>query len=97
MIKRFITALAASLLLITSAFAADVDGEWDIMLSASEGAATVPMSITVDGEIAKAMADGEELVGTYKDGELKLEGPYYVPEAGMSSTLDINATLEGDE
>ncbi len=83
-------------MLIGNAFAADVDGEWSIMFSAAEGGSTVPMTITVDGEAAKAMAGSDELSGTYKDGKLMLEGPMYVPEAGMTSTLNMDATVDGD-
>ena len=94
---KFITIVASTLFMITSAFASDVDGNWNIMFSSAEGGAMVPMEIKVEGENVTAMADGDELTGTYKDGELKLKGPMYVPEAGMSSTLDMTAKLEGED
>ncbi len=94
---RFFIAVITSLFLVTSAFAADVDGEWSVMFNAAEGGTTVPMTITVDGEDAKAMAGTDELTGTYKDGKLTLEGPMYVPEAGMTSTLNMDATIDGDK
>ncbi|MDA9770623.1 hypothetical protein N9D02_06240 [Emcibacteraceae bacterium] len=94
---RLITIVATVLLMISSATAADVDGNWNVMFSSAEGGVMVPMEIKVDGENVTAMADGDELTGTYKDGELKLKGPMYVPEAGMSATLDMTAKLEGED
>lgn len=94
---KLITIMASALLMLSSASAADVDGNWNVMFSSAEGGAMVPMEIKVDGENVTAMADGDELRGTYKDGELKLKGPMYVPEAGMSATLDMTAKLEGND
>ena len=94
---KVIAIIAASLIMITSVFAADVGGNWDVMFSSAEGGSMVPMEIKIDGETATVIADGDELIGTYKDGELKLKGPMYVPEAGMSATLDMTAKLEGDD
>lgn len=94
---KVIAIIATSLIMITSAFAADVDGNWAVMFSSPEGGSVVSIEIKIDGETATAMADGDELIGTYKDGELKLKGPMYVPEAGMSATLDMTAKLEGDD
>lgn len=97
MFKKFLSVLTASILFIGSAFAADVDGEWNVSMNSAEGGTVVPMTISVDGENAKAVVGSDELTGTYKDGELKLKGPLYVPEAGMSATLDMTATLEDDQ
>lgn len=96
-LARLITIIVTTLLMITSAYAADVDGNWNVMFSSAEGGAMVPMEIKVDGENVTAMADGDELTGTYKNGELTLKGPMYVPEAGMSATLDMTAKLEGND
>ena len=84
-------------LMISSAFAADVDGNWSISMTAAEGATMVSMSVAVDGEKVTAMIGSDVLDGTYKNGELKLKGPFYVPEAGMSSTLDMTARLDGEQ
>lgn len=97
MIKNIFCFAVASLLFVSNAFAADVDGEWSVAMNSAEGGTIVPMTISVEGETAKAMVGTDELTGTYKDGELKLTGPLYVPEAGMTSTLDMTATLDGDQ
>lgn len=94
---RITGSLIALCLMATSAFAADVDGNGNVTLSAAEGATSLNMTIAVDGESATATAGSDEFKGTYKDGELKLEGSLYVPEAGMSSKLDMIAKLDGDE
>jgi len=83
--------------MISSAFAADVDGDWSVAMSAAEGAAVVSMSIAVDGENATASIGTDEFTGTYKNGQLKLKGSLYVAEAGMSSTFDMTAKVDGDE
>lgn len=97
MISRILGVFSISMLLITNAFAADVDGKWNITFSSSEGGATIPFEITVDGENVTADADGDALTGTYKDGVLKIKGPMYVAEAGMSATLDMTAKLDGED
>lgn len=92
-----ITSIIALFFMTSSVFAADVDGDWNVTMSAAEGATMLTMTITVDGETATATAGEDELTGTYKNGELKLEGLLYIPEAGMSSDLDMTAKLDGDE
>lgn len=94
---RIITGLFASLMIISSTFAADVDGDWSMAMTAAEGFAIVNMSIAVDGENATASIGTDEFTGTYKNGELNLKGSLYVAEAGMSSTFDMTAKLDGEE
>ncbi|HRW28460.1 MAG: hypothetical protein KDF58_10915 [Alphaproteobacteria bacterium] len=84
-------------LMASTAFAADVDGNWSISMTAAEGATMVSMSVAVSGEVATAMIGSDTLAGTYKNGELKLTGPMYVPEAGMSSTLNMIARYNSDQ
>ncbi|MCC3860670.1 hypothetical protein [Pseudemcibacter aquimaris] len=97
MILRFLGIISLSLLFISSALAADIDGNWSITFSTAEGGSTIPFEIMVDGETVTADADGDALEGTYKDGVLKIKGPMYVPEVGMSATLDMTAQLEGND
>lgn len=96
MLTRIMTAVFAVLVMATSSFAADIDGEWNVMLSASEGSTSIPLTIKVDGETATADADGDKLTGTYIDGELKLEGSVYIAEAGFAENGTIVARLNGD-
>lgn len=96
MILKLLYGTFISLLFTCTALAAEVDGEWDMVMSAAEGATMVTMTITVDGEIAHATAGTDKFTGTYKDGKLTLKGALYVPEAGMSSNMDLAADLVND-
>ncbi|MCC3860669.1 hypothetical protein [Pseudemcibacter aquimaris] len=96
MITRIMTAVFATLLMVTSSFAADAEGEWSITLSAAEGSTSIVMDIKVDGENATGTSDGDELKGTLKDGVLVLSGDLYIADAGMSDTADLKATIDGN-
>jgi hypothetical protein len=93
------TTLFASALLILAAtigIAAPVDGEWDLSLTAPEGATYFKMTIAIDGEAASGMVGEVAFNGSYKDGNLKLTGDYYVPEAGYNAVLDLDMRLDGE-
>lgn len=92
-----ISILLSAGLMVSHAFAADVDGNWNVSMTAAEGATMVSMSVSVSGEVATAMIGSDTLAGSYKNGELKLTGPMYVPEAGMSATLNMIARLDGGQ
>ena len=77
--------------------AASVDGDWNLSLTAPEGATYFRMAIAVDGENASGKVGEADFSGSYKDGNLKLTGDYYVPEAGYNAVLDLDMRLEGDE
>ena len=95
--KRLIFHVGMALtLMVSSAFAADVDGSWNLSLSAAEGSTSVGMTIKVDGETATAEAAGDKLTGTYIDGELKLKGDLFIADAGFASKADMTAKMEGN-
>ena len=52
--------------MITSAFAADVDGNWAVMFSSAEGGSVVSIEIKIDGETTTAMASVMNLSGHIK-------------------------------
>ena len=76
-----------------TAWAADVDGEWGLAMVATEGSAFVSMTISVEGETAIGTTSDSELTGTYKDGELELDGELFLVEAGYSADANLTARL----
>ena len=87
-------ALFAVLAIVSAA--ATVDGDWNLSLTAPEGATYFRMTIAVDGESASGTVGETAFGGSYRDGNLKLTGDYYVPEAGYVAILDLDMRLEGD-
>lgn len=75
---------------------ADIDGEWNVSLTAPEGATYFKMTVASDGEMVTGRIGETVLSGTYIDGRLKLKGDYYVVEAGYTSKLDMDIRLQGD-
>lgn len=91
-----IGAALAAMLLGACASAPAVNGDWDVTLVAPEGQTGFTMSVVVDGDNATATTGPHTFSGTFRDGELRLQGEYYVPEAGYSAVLDMNAQLVED-
>lgn len=94
-IKRAFIALAATLF-IACASAPPVNGNWDLMLMAAEGSTGFPITIEAIGDQASASGGGSDFTGTWEDGELKLAGDFFVPEAGYSAELNMTVRVEGD-
>ena len=96
MSKILMLAMAATLMVACASTPA-VNGAWEVAVTAPEGATYFTMSVAVDGEEASGMVGEEPFSGTYTDGELKLSGDYYVPEAGYSAELNMDIRLEDDQ
>lgn len=94
--RKILISAITSLFMLSTSFAADVDGTWNISLMAPEGGAQDELIVTTDGEIANAKLGPEDLTGTYINGVLKLKGTVFSPEAGMSAELDMTANIDGD-
>ena len=96
--SNLLTSLLAALLLAACASAPPpVNGDWDLMLTAAEGATGFPITIEANGTEAAASGGDAEFTGTWMDGELKLVGEFFVPEAGYAAPLDMTMRVEGDE
>ncbi|MGI9203793.1 MAG: hypothetical protein ACR2Q3_07265 [Woeseiaceae bacterium] len=97
--KRLHALLVSSVftLLCTLSFAADVDGDWSMTLSAPEGTTYITMTISVDGEQATGTTADSEVSGTYKNGKLKLEGKLYLADGGYASDMEMEAELRGEK
>jgi hypothetical protein len=94
-IKNTSLAFLLTAIALTAA-AANVDGDWNLSLTAPEGATYFKMTIAIDGETATGMVGEAAFSGTYRDGSLMLTGDYYVVEAGYNSTLNLDMRLEDD-
>lgn len=92
-----LTQLLAALVLTACATAPPVNGEWDLMLTAPEGSTGFPISIEANGTDATASGGGSEFSGTWMDGELRLTGEFFVPEAGYAAELDMTMRVEDDQ
>ena len=87
----------AAFLLAACASTPPVNGDWDLMLTAAEGSTGFPITIEASGTEAAASGGDAEFTGTWMDGELKLVGEFFVPEAGYAAPLDMTIRVEGDE
>ncbi len=89
--------VAAVAMLGASVQAADIDGAWNLVFQTQAGPREASLTVVTDGDEVNARLDQTDLVGTYKDGTLVLEGNHYAAEAGYSDTLRIECRLvEGE-
>ena len=93
--KKLFTLVA--LLAAAMAFAAPVDGDWNVTLTAPEGSTSFTMTVETEGETALGRAGDATFNGTYKEGKLELVGPFYVMEAGYEAELTMDIRMEGNQ
>lgn len=96
-IRTALLALMLSGLASLAVSAAAVDGDWNLSLTAPEGATYFTITIETEGEQARGKAGEAMFSGTYSNGKLQLTGDYFVMEAGYASTLDMDIELEGEQ
>lgn len=93
--------LAALALLVCwapqSAFAESVAGKWNLVWDTEGGIRNTVWDVKQDGDAVSVTTDGQELEGTFKDGRLELSGKFYSSEAGYSSELKVEGTLENGQ
>jgi hypothetical protein len=87
----------ALLMLTPCAYAADIDGQWDMVFQVESGPRTMSLSVTTDGASVTATLDEAELTGTHADGAFELSGEYYAADAGYSATVTLEGRLEDGE
>ena len=95
--KMFVFSGILAGLLCSMAFAAVVEGDCDLSLSAPEGATWFTMRIAIDGDNATGHVGETVLSGTYVDETPRLKSDYCVIEAGYISKLDLDVRLEGEQ
>lgn len=89
--------LAATFLVACASAPPPVNGDWDLRLTAAEGSTGFPINIVASGEEASATGGKTEFTGTWIDGELRLSGDFFVPEAGYTATLDMTIRVDDDK
>ena len=80
-----------------SAFAESVAGKWNLVWDTEGGIRNTVWEVKQDGDAVSVTTDGQELEGTFKDGRLELSGKFYSSEAGYSSELKVEGTLENGQ
>ena len=95
--KKTLILAAVALGITACASTPPVNGDWNLMLTAAEGATGFPISIEANGNEATATGGGAEFAGTWDGEELLLKGDLYIPEAGYSSELGMTIRVDGEE
>lgn len=100
-IRKFV--LGLSLILSVSLPAAELSGRWHFVFDTEAGVREAEMTLEVKdrqvtGKIAMPEAPDKstDVTGTFADGELTLDFPYYSEEAGYRSTVKMQGKLTGD-
>lgn len=81
----------------------DLSGQWRFVFDTEAGVREADMTLEVkDGKVTgkismpEAPEKSTEVAGTFADGKVKLDFPYYSEEAGYQSTVKLDGKLEGD-
>jgi len=78
--------------------AAEIDGTWNFIYLTPEGELRATTTLKAEGETLVLVQDGNEIKGTYKDGEFQVEAEdFYSDAAGYSAKLILNGKVTGDE
>ncbi|HQZ38835.1 MAG TPA: hypothetical protein PLH72_07325 [Vicinamibacterales bacterium] len=94
---RWLVCVVALLAAGVGVDAAELDGTWTFTLSAPEGEHTFTISLTTDGEKVAGKRGDASYTGTFKDGQLKLNGSHYIDEVGQTFDLELTGKLDGDQ
>jgi hypothetical protein len=78
--------------------ASDIDGTWNFTYLTPDGELRATATLKAEGEKLIFEQGGHEIVGSYQNGEFKVEAKdYYSGEAGYSADLILEGKLEGEE
>ena len=75
--------------------AAEFEGKWKVVWDTEGGTRTSEWSITREGDSIKVEMHGQVFEGTVADNRIVFEGRYHASEAGYSSTIKVEGTLDG--
>lgn len=77
--------------------ASDIDGTWDFTYVTPEGDLRATVTLKAKGEELLFEQNGQEVAGSYIDGEFQVEAKdYYSGEAGYSADLVLEGKVAGD-
>ena len=78
--------------------ASEIDGTWNFTYLTPEGDLRATATLKAEGEKLIFEQDGQEIIGSYKNSEFRIEAKdYYSGEAGYSADLILEGKLEGSE
>jgi hypothetical protein len=78
--------------------AAGIDGTWNFTYVTPDGDLRATARLRADGEELIFVQDGNEIIGTYSNGEFQIEAKdYYSGQAGYSANLILKGQVAGDE
>ena len=78
--------------------ASEIDGRWNFTYVTPEGDLRATVTLSVEGEQLLFVQNGQEFVGSYRDGEFQIEAKgYYSGEAGYSADLILEGKVKDDE
>jgi len=75
--------------------AQELDGTWDVTISAPEGSHSFTITLVTDGEKVTGTRGQDSYTGTFKDGKSELSGEHYIAEAGNGALLEISDVFDG--
>ena len=94
---RLLIVGALAVLCTQMAVAGDLDGKWRFVFSNADGDYPRVLTLKTDGSAVSAKLGEETFKGTFKNGQIEMEGDHYADEAGYTSTLKISCKLEGKQ
>jgi hypothetical protein len=92
------------LLLAAPVFGAGLNGDWHFVFDTEAGVREADMTLQVKGRevfgkirMPESAEEAPEVKGTFQDGQVSLDFPYYSEDAGFQSTVRIQGKLDGDK
>ena len=93
--RRFLISLFSVLVGVPAvSAAADISGKWNLVWNTEGGVRETQWTIAQDGDAITVDAGGQVLKGTVDGDRMVVEGDFYSPEAGYSSTIKVEGTLQ---
>jgi hypothetical protein len=97
--KRLFLIILTAIFFVAVAYAAGIDGAWDVKYEIPDDTLQTTVRYKTNGSALFIVTeDGEQEVGTIKDGTFAYKIPkYYSEQAGYSADLMIKGKLDGDK
>lgn len=75
--------------------AAEFEGKWNVVWDTEGGTRTSEWNITREGDSIKVEMHDQQFKGTVVDDRIVFEGTYHSSEAGYTSSIKVEGTLDG--